>query len=302
MSKICIAILIVSLLCFAAKGQALNPAFLNSTVVISYKPDAFHISSGSGFLVFREIKDGQGQIFLVTNKHVLPKEGTKVSVTIRVLTRTGDKSEVKELGIPIVGDNGKYLSSVAEHLNKDVDVAAVNITEEVVRNNVQGTWLPYSLFVTKEKLKAESIGVGDEIFLLGYPSTIYDPRNISPILRTGIISTVPADGFAFNERFKNAYDLPDKIDGFLIDANVFPGSSGSLVILKPQSTTIGAQGETVVSANKKTPYVLGIVSKSIPIDDTALNSRQRMGLGVVYSADTIKETIEQFYKTNKNQP
>lgn len=90
--------------------------------------------------------------------------------------------------------------------------------------------------------------------------------------------------------------LPDKIDGFLIDANVFPGSSGSIVILKPQAITIGPGGGSVVSSIKKTPYILGIVSMSIPIDDTALGSVQRMGLGVVFSAAEITNTIESFFQ------
>lgn len=77
---------------------------------------------------------------------------------------------------------------------------------------------------------------------------------------------------------------------------MFPGSSGSVVILKQQSTTIGPDGETVVSAAKKIPYILGIVSGSIPIIDVALGTVQRMGLGVVYSAEAIRSVIEQFPK------
>ena len=142
----------------------------------------------------------------------------------------------------------------------------------------------------------ENITVGDEIFLLGYPAAIFDPRNVSPILRTGVIATVPLEGYAFNETLRASYGLPDWIDGFLVDANVFPGSSGSVVVLKQQPTTIGPCGETVVSGAKKIPYVLGIVSGSIPIADAALGTVQRMGLGVVYSANTIREVIESFYK------
>lgn len=138
------------------------------------------------------------------------------------------------------------------------------------------------LFGTKDKLKAENINIGDEIFLLGYPDAIYDSRNVFPILRQGVIATVPIEGYGFNERLQKEYKLPRFIDGFLIDANIFPGSSGSLVILKPQATTIGPQGQTVVSSAKKKPYLLGIVSMSIPITDINLNSVQRMGLGVVY--------------------
>lgn len=69
-----------------------------------------------------------------------------------------------------------------------------------------------------------------------------------------------------------------------------------MVILKQQSTTIGLRGETVVSGAKRIPYVLGIVSGSIPIDDLAIGTTQRMGLGVVYSAEAIRAVIELFPK------
>jgi len=90
--------------------------------------------------------------------------------------------------------------------------------------------------------------------------------------------------------------LPEKIDGFLIDAQVFPGSSGSLVILKPQVATVNSKGTAVFDRTKKIPYLLGIISGSLPIFDPILKSGQRMGLGIVYSADAIKDTIEHFYK------
>lgn len=233
------------------KGQALNEAFLNSTVLISYQVDPSKTASGTAFLVFREIKENQGHIFVVTNKHVIPPEGQKKSISIRVTTRQGNSAKIAAIEVPVVGDSKKYLDNVRLHPNKDYDVAVVHITDEVMKNGIDAAWIPTSLFVTKDKLKGEGITVGDEIFLLGYPDAIFDPRNVSPVLREGVISTEPTQGYAFNDKLKKTYGLPDQIDGFLIDANVFPGSSGSLVILKQQPTTIGPQGQTVVSGAKR---------------------------------------------------
>ena len=296
MKRIVILVIILLLFYCVSGGQAMNQAFLNSTVLISFNMDNKSSSAGTGFFVFREIQDGKGHIFLVTNKHVLPKEGNEKSVNIRVNTLKEDKFQVQQIIITIVGKDGKYLPTVILHPQQSFDIAVVHITEEVLKYGIEGTWIPYSLFVTKERLKAENITAGDEIFLLGYPNAMYDPRNVSPILREGTISTVPTEGYYFNENLRKKFNLPEQIDGFLIDANVFPGSSGSLVILKQQATTIGPQGQTVVSRAKKIPYLLGIISGSIPIYDQALDSVQRMGRGIGYSADTIKETIELFYK------
>jgi len=274
----------------------LNEAFLRSTVLVTFQGASGQASAGTGFFVFWPVKGDQGHVFLVTNKHVLPPESSPQSIGIRVGVGPAEKPSVRFVEVTIVGQNGEYLPNVRVHPTQGFDVAAVNVTETIVREGVQGTWLPLDLLVTPERLKNENITVGDEIFLLGYPAAIFDPRNVSPILRTGVIATVPLEGYAFNETLRASYGLPDWIDGFLVDANVFPGSSGSVVVLKQQPTTIGPCGETVVSGAKKIPYVLGIVSGSIPIADAALGTVQRMGLGVVYSANTIREVIESFYK------
>ena len=175
---------------------------------------------------------------------------------------------------------------------KGFDVAAVNVTETILKGDIEAVWIPLDALSTPERLKNENITAGDDIFLLGYPDAIFDERNTSPILRTGVIATVPREGYAFNDTLRARYGLPDRIDGFLIDANVFPGSSGSVVVLKQQLATLNAQGEVVVGRAKKFPYVLGIVSDSIPITDAALGTTERMGLGVVYSADAIRDVIE----------
>jgi hypothetical protein len=281
-----------------SNAQTLNKAFLDSTVLISYKADSKRTSSGTGFFVFREINNNQGHIFLITNKHVLPPKGEEKSINIRVNTQVEEENKVNQIDIDIVGKDGNYLPYVGFHPNDNFDIAAINITESVIKHNIKGSWLPYSLFATKDIFKKENISIGDEIFFLGYPDSIYDPRNVFPILRIGIISTVPTEGYSFNKRLREQYSIPEKIDGFLIDANVFPGSSGSLVILKPQIATVTSQG-TIFDRTKKIPYLLGIISVSLPIFDTILESGQRMGLGVVYSADAIKETIESFYERNK---
>lgn len=279
-----------------AGGQALNEAFLRSTVLVTFEVSPNKQSFGTGFFVFRPIKGDEGYVFLITNKHVLPPEGTARSIRIRVAVGSADKPAVRFAEVPVVGQNGKYLANVKLHPKQGFDVAAVNVTDTIVKEGIQGTWLPLDLFSTPQRLKDENITIGDEIFLLGYPDAIFDARNVSPILRTGVIATVPLEGYAFNDALRAKFGLPDRIDGFLIDANVFPGSSGSVVVLKQQPTTIGPQGQTVVSGAKKIPYVLGIVSGSIPISDAALGTTQRMGLGIVYSADAIRSVIELFPK------
>jgi hypothetical protein len=278
-----------------AQNQPLTEVLLRSTVLVHYD-FSDKTSSGTGFFVYRPVQGDRGNVFLITNKHVLPAKGVARSILIRVATGPADQPIVAEVPVLIEDKDGAYLPNV--RLNHDeADIAAVNVTNEINSNRIQGTWIPINLLVTREQLKSQGITVGDELFFLGFPAAIYNERNAFPILRTGVIASVPLDGYVFNEDTLLKYpDLPSKLDGFLIDANVFPGSSGSMVVMKPVGFQVDINGNTLIGTNKRTPYILGILANSIPIEDEALKTRERMGLGVVYSASAIQKVIESFYQ------
>ena len=71
-----------------------------------------------------------------------------------------------------------------------------------------------------------------------------------------------------------------------------------MVILRPHLFTQPV--EWIVEARGTTPfYVLRVIFGSLPIADTAIGAKQRMGLGVVLSADTILDTFKLFDPTNE---
>ena len=89
---------------------------------------------------------------------------------------------------------------------------------------------------------------------------------------------------------------PDRtiIPGFLVDAAIVPGSSGSPVVLKP---IIGRKVGENISLEAAPPYLLGIVSAS---ETATLRVEDRIfptfaGLGIVFDVSTIRETIELFF-------
>src|SRR5690606_12173099 len=115
--------------------------------------------------------------------------------------------------------------------------------------------------------------------------------NATPLLRQAVIATEPLEEYHFSKDLQPHYKQ-NKIRGFLIDGNVFGGSSGSLVILKSQYVQMYDE-QIHLSLQKAVPYVLGIVTTSYP----SINSRdkdQKLGLGGVLSAELIIETIEEF--------
>lgn len=145
------------------------------------------------------------------------------------------------------------------------------------------------------KSKKLGITIGNEIYLVGYPALMFDPQNTSPLLRMGIIASDPVGGYSFNQHLQEQFDPPPHVDGFIMDANVFPGSSGSMVILRP-SIPLSYKDDVVanVLGAPMQPWIMGIAADSIPISDTALGITTRMSIGVAYSAETIRETIAKF--------
>lgn len=294
--------LIVVLFCLAlARAASRREMLSNGAVYLSYTAGS-NSSTGSGFIFFRPDDPTkaaeplvQGHLFLVTNKHVLPPEGAECKLTMRVTTGSGQALSTKTLEVPIVGSDGKYLKTVRVHPKNDV--AAVAVTDVVGSGGMRldAGFLFTTLLGTKEKLKASEVGlVGDEIYTLGYPAGIFDTRNANPIWRIGIISTSPLLGYAFPEVLQRNWGLPSYLNGFIIDAQVYPGSSGSLVICKPQVTNIDSPGGVFAGGPRSEMYVLGIISGSIPMLDSNLHMITRIGLGIVESADAISETIESF--------
>ncbi len=314
--------IVTMLLCVAAcargqtAGDVLDRMMLNSIVLISYtvtappppsteksppstnkNPHVVGVMNGTGFLVLRNVGITKGTVYLVTNRHVLPAEGAPKDIRMRVVVHDEDgTAKIGEINIPIIGADGKYLPTVRVHKNPATDVAAVDISSLALGSKIQvlvdavttGKYLNASMILPTTRFRAAGVGLGSQVYLLGYPAAIFDPRNVAPVLRVGVISTDPQAGFNFNEEMRRTMNFPEHIDGFLIDANVYPGSSGSLVISVPKDCPPGSSQST------HTPSIVGIVSGSIPIFDASLKSYERIGLGMVYSADTIKDVLDSF--------
>lgn len=84
----------------------------------------------------------------------------------------------------------------------------------------------------------------EDVIMVGYPNGIWDTANNMPIIRRGITATRP--GLKYNGR-----------DEFIIDAAVYPGSSGSPVFLFNQGSYANRQG---ISFGTRI-FLLGVVYK-----------------------------------------
>ncbi len=106
---------------------------------------------------------------------------------------------------------------------------------------------------------------------------------MTPIVRAGIVSMKRDD------------------DTFLIDANVFPGSSGSRAFLRPSAIGFDYKTGSIIVGSVRQPKLIGILSGYIPYTDYAISLRtgrvrvvfeENSGLGIVYSTIYIKKILE----------
>ena len=104
-----------------------------------------------------------------------------------------------------------------------------------------------------EQSTIDELAAVEEITFFGYPSGLYDEHNVTPLARRGITATP-----AWND-FKGE-------PTFLIDAGVFPGSSGSPVFILNQGAYTTKDGLAV--GNRV--MLLGILTDAIVLTDEEL--------------------------------
>ena len=167
--------------------------------------------------------------WIVTNRHVLlPKvEGNEIipdTITFHIRKVVG-QGIVWE---PVILDVTEIKKRLKLHTDSEVDVAILRVDDLLRERMKPGNMYMTSSSVSEEDLpenKNISAEVADDVVIIGYPKGFYDEKNIFPIVKSGIIAT--RWGMNFN-------DMPV----FLIDAKLFPGSSGSIVVTKPISSIV----------------------------------------------------------------
>lgn len=186
-------------------------------------------SSGTSFILSLPIPgEGNQQIpLLVTNAHVVrdaqrglidlveregqtPKRGSRLRVEIDGAALTTFIDEENDLAIIPIGG----LLNQLEDSGRPVFFRSVSLD-----------------LITTDDVIADLAAL-EEVTFIGYPSGLYDEHNVTPIIRKGITATPPWNDFQGQP-------------AFLIDAGVFPGSSGSPVFIFNQGAYATRSGLTV---------------------------------------------------------
>ena len=226
--------------------------------------------------------------WLVTNRHVvLPQiDGIEcVPYEFKFYLRKMDNPDISWL--PIILSQEELLSNLKLHSDKGIDVALVDVTAYIIRTTsnedpaqvILPRCLSDSVLPENQPI---SIEVASDVIVASYPLGFYDDVNKFPIVKSGIVAS------AWGCYFKG-----EPI--FQIDAQLFPGSSGGLVISKPIDIAM-IDGELKTNSTKQF-VLLGIYSgeytwnKEIAIEGKKGLLKSSYGLGNVWYSYLIPQSI-----------
>ena len=202
---------------------------------------------------------------LITNHHVV--DGGERALIEVVTSKDGAPDPERRIKVEVPG------SALSVHTSPDLDLAA--LTAGPFLNQAQAAGQPLFFRSVDESLIPNDeawrdLSALEEVVLIGYPSGLRDTTNATPLIRRGITATPVWNDYEGEPRF-------------LIDAGVFPGSSGSPVFILNQGAypTRGA----LVVGNRV--HFLGVVTDAMVRQETP--GHVFLGLGGVVNASAVRD-------------
>ena len=268
---------------------------LQCTVRIDTEIKGGRVGGGTGFITSYNHDNKVGN-FLVTNRHVVA-DATRIK--LEFLTKSdGKKPHVaKKIALGTSDPSRAFVF----HNDPNVDIAVMPFTPIGEKYFKEGTPLRYrtipsDIYLTRSQSK--TIPAIEEIVVIGYPRLLRDEQTLTPIARKGITATpVDQDFHGFR--------------GFLIDAAIFEGSSGSPVFIynvgsysTPNGIVMGGRLiflgvlTRLVSEGRSFPWVSRENAGSSPVldgepnsTDAAVPMSKYTNLGLVFNAECVHEAI-----------
>ncbi len=235
---------------------------------------------------------------LPNNNSVLQPHGTGVLINYKenfvlvtcrhIVVNPYTKEEFKGLNVILNRlDGGKEQRSIEQvhrefglkwvfHHDQNVDIAVTPIA--IKQNEDDIKLVSQNLFENFENLP-----LGEDVFFLGYPLGlgVSNENKSTPLIRAGLVSA----------------KLNNKT--FLIDANVYPGSSGSPVFYRPTIASFSQSSFSIGSGRGL--KLLGIISDNLNYIEDAVSTRtgqsriqfqENAGLGIVQSTSLVTEILD----------
>ena len=238
-----------------------------STVRISIPDQSGSLASvGTGFLFNAPVDKDRDVVLLISNRHVYRNPSNPIVLNFH--KRDPNDPEAMLLGQTVTLSDKQFDNVYHEHPSSDIDLACVNIS--LIANPDNGIYYK-TLSADLLSYNDEDLHPGREVWFVGYPEDRFDTAHNLPILRRGYIASIPRVDFQGQPQL-------------LIDAQVFPGSSGSPVFvpLGGKFQLLGVVTQTMIR-NQKLEAVPAI---------KAIGVQQVLGLGIVLKAHLIRELVD----------
>lgn len=313
-----------------AMGIPLQKVILKSTVYIK---NSFG-NVGTGFLIAKAVGENKQGTFLITNKHILRKNGDgEFAKFIEVRFYAKDqKKAVEWIPIPILLDNGKFTHFVFMHPQEEVDIVGILISPFInkFQDKIDFTNLGEDVILTRETAQKELIDAGEDLLILGYPGGIFSENNYLPLIKSGLLASSSSEDLYLKLGEK---EIKGKI--YLVEGSLFGGNSGGPVLVKIREKVERKEDgltQTVKLGEYIPIYLLGVQSSSIQLkekiytrvfdqgDSDKISTKENVDkkpakdvvgeyieiekeimLNVVFSAEYIKDIFDLYIKWSEKQ-
>jgi hypothetical protein len=249
--------------------EDLSTQLLFTTVPIWVEKAQSQMTTGTAFIYNYPIAEAAGQSIplLITNHHVV--DGAKRAL-IELVEREGEHPKSNRIRAELSSE------LLTRFTDQELDLAVIPLGP--LLNQLESAQQPIffrsfgpELIPTSDVLN--DLAALEEIVFIGYPSGLRDQKSGIPIVRRGITATPVWNNF-------------DNAPTFLVDAGVFPGSSGSPVFILNQGSYSTRNG---ISIGNRLLF-LGVITDSILRLDG--NEKAYLGLGKVVKSSALKSFVE----------
>jgi hypothetical protein len=266
--------------------------FFCTTRIEAKSGDGKQTSVGTGFVFSHKVDEKLQVPFIVTCRHVVNGFASATFSFVQSKDGKPDLGQKCEVTVP------NLQNLVFYDPDPKIDVALIPLAPILRYFDANGK-TPFYRSLSKDlvpsQASAEDLSAIQSIVFVGYPNGMRDEKNLLPIARRGFTASPYVVDF-------NGLPL------FLIDANVFPGSSGSPVMVLDEGAYASHGG---IEAGSRV-YFLGLVSqayfqpvdgeiqfKPMPTQFVPVFKEQRfLNIGGVIKAKAILKTISEFLKAN----
>jgi hypothetical protein len=264
--------------------------FFCTTRIEAKSADGKLTSTGTGFVFNYELDKTNYIQFIVTCRHVV--DGFVSATFSFVQNKDGEPN----LGQKCEATNFPLQDFVFYNPDPKIDVALIPLAPILRYFEMKGQ-KPFYVNLDKrlvpDKNAAEDLSPIQPIVFIGYPYGVHDEVNLLPIARRGFTASPYVVDF-------------DGLPVFLIDASVFPGSSGSPVMVVDEGFYASHGG--LVGGSRA--YFLGLVDQAYFYTEDGMvkfkatptqfvpyvTSTNFFNLGVVIKAKAILNTMSEFVK------